>query len=101
MSELLPCPFCGGKATLYGGPYAQETYSIWCENRHHMEGGMDQDEIKKAWNTRHIPEGYALVSKSQLMTWYDVLQEAIDSPQYDHKARAKIAVRQMVAAAQK
>lgn len=61
MSELKPCPFCGTTARIFGGPMAQERYSIWCNNYHHIEYGMNEQETIDAWNTRHIPEGYALV----------------------------------------
>jgi uncharacterized coiled-coil protein SlyX len=54
--ELLPCPFCGCDARLYGGPEAQEGYSVWCLNdrgkRHWIEGGMNRDAIIAEWNTR-------------------------------------------------
>ncbi|MBE2190548.1 MAG: hypothetical protein IAE63_00025 [Alphaproteobacteria bacterium] len=32
--DLLPCPFCGGKARLLGGPCSQEAFEVWCENQH-------------------------------------------------------------------
>ena len=52
MSELKPCPFCGGEAKVKGGPMAQETYSIWCINSHHMNGTMNKEDLIAAWNTR-------------------------------------------------
>ena len=51
--NLKHCPFCGTKAKMLGGPYAQERYSIWCKNRHHLEGGMNAQELADTWNTRH------------------------------------------------
>lgn len=52
MKELKPCPFCGAEAKLLGGTMAQELYSIWCANRHHMEGGFNADKLIADWNSR-------------------------------------------------
>lgn len=35
-----------------GGPMAQETYSVWCVNRHHMDGSFDKAATVERWNTR-------------------------------------------------
>ena len=51
-TELLPCPFCGGEAKLKGGPMAQEFYSVWCENGHHLEGSLHREATMIKWNTR-------------------------------------------------
>jgi hypothetical protein len=61
IKELKPCPFCGGKARMLGGPMAQESYSVWCENRHHITGGMDADKLAMEWNTRYTPKGFTIV----------------------------------------
>ena len=63
-NDLLPCPFCGAKARMLGGPEAQETYSVWCESegrRHHVCGTMDADETAAIWNTRAIPAAQVAV----------------------------------------
>ena len=52
MTDLKSCPFCGGAAKMKGGPMAQETYSVWCTNLHHMNGSMDKQVLIDAWNTR-------------------------------------------------
>jgi len=52
MSELKPCPFCGTDARLFGGLEAQENYSVWCLEGHHLEGGYDRDVMVKQWNQR-------------------------------------------------
>lgn len=54
--ELKPCPFCGADAKLMGGPKAQETYSVWCENRHHINGTMCPKDTVEEWNTRATPD---------------------------------------------
>lgn len=53
--ELKPCPFCGAKAEVKGGLEAQENYSVWCENLHHMDGGYDREKLVAKWNRRAIP----------------------------------------------
>lgn len=55
MSDIKPCPFCGDDARIGGGPYAQECFSIWCNNRdcrHHMDGNMNYAETVAKWNRR-------------------------------------------------
>lgn len=49
--EIKPCPFCGAPSRLRGGPQAQESYSIWCANGHHISGGTSNPErLVKTWN---------------------------------------------------
>ena len=64
MSELKPCPFCGGD------PYIAEFSTGWhveCPNDEctHKPALWDmfhmEEQAIKVWNTRHIPEGYKLV----------------------------------------
>ena len=58
--ELLPCPFCGAKAQLFGGPMAHEPYSVWCvaSSRHNMVcGGFNKSIAVNAWNTRPYLSG--------------------------------------------
>ena len=58
MSELLPCPFCGGKA------FADGEHSWWqvaCNNCGAVVDNMGEnysteENADKAWNTRHQPE---------------------------------------------
>jgi len=50
---MLPCPFCGGKAKLYGGAYSQETYDAACTKcRASTSGTMDRQESIDRWNKR-------------------------------------------------
>lgn len=54
--ELKPCPFCGGKAVLLGGPQAQECHSVWClECSAKMQGGMQSEPLVEKWNARPAP----------------------------------------------
>ena len=73
-AELKPCPFCGGDARLRGGPYAQESYSVWCSaahgKSHHMDGNMSEADTVAAWNTRTPPQVKPLVwHKSHMRPW--------------------------------
>ncbi len=50
MSELKPCPFCGGEATCHNG-------DVWCSVCYtNTACGISQDEAVKNWNTR-TPQG--------------------------------------------
>jgi Lar family restriction alleviation protein len=68
MEELKPCPFCGQE------PYNDEetaknfgkmtgwNYAIACSNCEAKSMGFTTfKEACKEWNTRHVPEGYAMV----------------------------------------
>ena len=61
MDKLKPCPFCGTKVEEQYST-CNDTYSVWC---HGCEGdGPFKESIElavEAWNTRSIPDGYALV----------------------------------------
>lgn len=60
MDDLKPCPFCGSPAKLMGGPYSQETYSVWCTRqrgkRHHIDCGYNEAAAIREWNTRAVIE---------------------------------------------
>lgn len=64
MSELLPCPWCGGKAEIefidYCGDHEINEYSVICSERDesicdvqpHTSGWSKPELAIKAWNTR-------------------------------------------------
>ncbi|WP_422450615.1 MULTISPECIES: Lar family restriction alleviation protein [unclassified Endozoicomonas] len=53
--ELKDCPFCGSEVKMKGGPWAQESFSIWCKGcMHHMDGGMDESKLAEKWNRRNV-----------------------------------------------
>ena len=57
--ELLPCPFCGGKAKLDGA--VNKVFWIRCNNKDCEVGCITCDfetkaEAIKAWNKRYVPQ---------------------------------------------
>lgn len=57
MSDLLPCPFCGGEAKIQTQHLLGEPHSwVQCESR-----GCGVSASPEAWKTRHTPEGWQLV----------------------------------------
>jgi hypothetical protein len=68
MSELKPCPFCGGKATINFDAQL-EPFGIWCPGCHMLvkftkvkpvgkneKFGRCMDDIAEAWNRRATDE---------------------------------------------
>ena len=56
--EILPCPFCGGEPTVYGGGNDGDTYDIGCTNAHcsinpHMKVDFNtKSDAVEVWNER-------------------------------------------------
>jgi Lar family restriction alleviation protein len=50
MSELKPCPFCGGEAE--ATEYNDSDYTIMCKNCHAEIGWREKAEAIAAWNRR-------------------------------------------------
>lgn len=54
MSELKPCPFCGGKAELY---YDRNLWSVECSDCRTQSGvNVTEEKVINAWNTRREAE---------------------------------------------
>lgn len=55
MSELKPCPFCGGKPTaIETHPGRGELYCGTCDVVLGGNNAMTPEELTAAWNTRHV-----------------------------------------------
>lgn len=71
MSELLPCPFCGGEATMDS---SGKKYQVWCKRCsciHMGEFYNTEAEAIAAWNRRAQPENEPLTLEQ--------LREMVDS----------------------
>lgn len=54
MSELKPCPFCGGEAELYASPAKDGWNYVFCKKCQTAGDNYDTEaEAIEAWNTRH------------------------------------------------
>lgn len=53
------------------------------------------NKMFKVWAEFQDPKLVA-IDRSKLMSWYDLLQEALEKPQYDHLVRGKAAVKEMM-----
>ena len=62
MTKLKPCPFCGGEAFYWLDTSYDDKHVIECEScGTDMRDEYEKDDAIEKWNTRHIPEGYAVV----------------------------------------
>lgn len=52
MSELLPCPFCAGKAK---AKRVGSAFTIYCENLHRFNSFESKEEAVRQWNARPAP----------------------------------------------
>lgn len=60
MSEIKPCPFCGGEPYIHEPDFPGDRFQIGCENHGENEGvwmeGETLEEAIAAWNQRPTPE---------------------------------------------
>ena len=52
MTELKPCPFCGGEVKVDGGP-DKSIFCIRCRTFNFFDN--DTERMIRKWNTRHYP----------------------------------------------
>lgn len=75
MSELLPCPFCGTKAVspVLDHNQGMKWGAVECDGccakgpevrTDYTENGPWVEKAKEEWNSRHVPEGMALVPQT-------------------------------------
>lgn len=59
--ELKPCPFCGGDAEFERIGNSRRSTIVNCTECGASQECGEEWGHGRTWNTRHIPEGYALV----------------------------------------
>lgn len=92
MSEALrTCPFCGGDPLDLGDGY------YCCDNDDCA--GVSLDCTKDKWNTRHIPEGYALINVDAVCDIFIKYHE-LNYPANNEPYRVEHFRKAMIAAAQ-
>lgn len=108
MPELKPCPFCGGEANSFG--YGSKFSVVHCNNyanctmKPEINTKISMADAVTAWNTRAVPEGYALVplepTEEMVNEYFDATRITLEGG-----ASGTLAViegyRAMIAAAQK
>lgn len=83
MSELKPCPFCGGEAQWYLTLPKQ----IMCENGHIFAGKFgylgDSEELTAAWNSRTRAHDEVIAAMNALLNAPKGVVPKIAEPFYD------------------
>ena len=98
MSELKPCPFCGVDPNVTSKDIIGYPVRVGCKNINCRLGQITGTFTIAAWNTRHIPEGYALVPVDPAGEMIAYGAEALKWQDYDTDAES--CYRAMIKAAQ-
>lgn len=75
-TELLPCPFCGGKAKVSRFPGA---HNVWCENQPVKCGNRSMFTAEQ-WNARALTAESATCAKSQVGVAAEDVRAVVDEP---------------------
>ena len=79
MSELLPCPFCGGKASIVKGRESfahRAVFKAFCLDCQSRTVSVDSRAAAASlWNRRRAPEGWQMVPSRLTPEWRAAIQE--------------------------
>lgn len=93
-TELKPCPFCGGDVEIESWASGNQ----WRAECSECGVGESYNPTRQAaidfWNSRHVPDGYALVPIDNLVLLLGNFAKSTEVPRYKRMAEAIIAAAQ-------
>ncbi len=98
--ELKPCPFCGGEAEFERKGDRRQSTIVSCTCCGATQECGEEWDHGKTWNTRHIPEDFALVPLEPTREMVEALRDEISVTSRGGVLRAGIALKASIAAAQ-
>lgn len=100
MSEKVkPCPFCGGEAEFERKGDRKQSTIVSCTCCGATQECGEERGHGKTWNTRHIPEGYALVPVEPTEAMVDAALAVANDESVHEDNFAQAAYQAMIAAA--
>lgn len=98
--ELKPCPFCGGEAEFERKGDRRQSTIVSCTCCGATQECGEEWGHGKTWNTRHIPEGYALVPVEPTRAMREAFHDSYEDYENGHASCPDAQWKAMIAAAQ-